>query len=370
MRRIFHIALVDLKIMFKDKIFFFFTLGFPLFFILIFGNLYKSDRPQVVSDLTIVNQDRGEWGTNLIEYIKNPDMGLNILKEIPSDYKRLLIIPNDFSERIKSRIPQKMIFKKNESANMEAASRVEMRIYQGIAKIITEMILISGDPSPPDTAYKNIVEIKAEYPPKSATVAISGFDHVIPGIMVQFILMMVLIYGGVMVMMDRNRGILERIMFSSVTYFQLWGGKLLGRFFLGILQALILIITGKLFFNLNLGNNLLALLVVLSFSFAVATLSILIGSILNKEDLIIGISILMANIFAALGGCWWPIEVVPQGIRTIAMISPAYWAMDAFHKIIFFGKGFPDILLNLVVFSAYSILFGFLSIKYFKIKDN
>jgi ABC-type multidrug transport system permease subunit len=370
MRRIFHIALVDLKIMFKDKIFFFWTLAFPLFFILIFGNLYQNDQTTVSSELTIVNQDKGKWGKTLIEYIKNPDMALSILEEAPSDYKRMLIIPADFSDKVESRIPQKLTFKKKEAASMEAASRVEMRIYQAIAKVITEMILLSGDKSLPHAGYKDIVGIKAEFPPQTIIKTPSGFDHVIPGTMVQFIMMMVLIYGGIMVMMDRNRGILERIMFSSVTYSQLWGGKFLGRFMIGILQALILIITGKLFFNLNLGNNVLALIVVVSFCFVIASLSILIGSIINKEDLIIGLSILIANIFAALGGCWWPIEVVPQSIKTIAMLTPAYWAMDAFHKIIFFGKGFSDIILNLVVFVAYSLLFTILSIKYFKIKHK
>jgi len=357
MSRVFHIALVDLKIMLKDKIFFFWTLAFPLFFILIFGNLYKNDQATVSSELAIVNKDKGKWSNTLLEYIKHNDITLKIHKVEPADFKQMLIIPADFSEKVETRTPQKLIFKKNEAASMKAASRVEMRIYQAIAKVITKMILLSGDKSPPHADYKDIVGIKAEFPPQTIMKTPSGFDHVIPGTMVQFIMMMVLIYGGIMVMMDRNRGILERIMFSSVTYSQLWGGKFLGRFMIGILQALILIITGKLFFNLNLGNNVLALIVVISFCFAIASLSILIGSIINKEDLIIGLSILIANIFAALGGCWWPIEVVPQSIKTIAMLTPSYWAMDAFHKIIFFGKGFSDIILNLLVFGVYSLIF-------------
>ncbi|MCK7462075.1 MAG: hypothetical protein MZU84_08450 [Sphingobacterium sp.] len=38
-----------------------------------------------------------------------------------------------------------------------------------------------------------------------------------------------------------------------------------------------------------------------------------IGSLCTKEDLIIGLAVLLANIFAGLGGCWWPIEIVPLG---------------------------------------------------------
>ena len=52
--------------------------------------------------------------------------------------------------------------------------------------------------------------------------------------------------------------------------------------------------------------------------------------------MIIGLAVLLANVFAALGGCWWPIEVVPAGVRQAGMVSPAWWAMDALHKLRFF----------------------------------
>jgi ABC-2 type transport system permease protein len=73
--------------------------------------------------------------------------------------------------------------------------------------------------------------------------------------------------------------------------------------------------------------------------------------------------------FAALGGCWWPAEIVPQAFRTLGMISPAYWAMDAFHKVIFFGKGFDAIMPNLLVLLAFTTVFMILALRFFKIKD-
>jgi ABC-2 type transport system permease protein len=91
--------------------------------------------------------------------------------------------------------------------------------------------------------------------------------------------------------------------------------------------------------------------------------------VLKKEDLIVGVSVLTANMFAALAGCWWPIEVVPQTFRTIGMISPAYWAMDVFHQVIFFNKGLTDILFNFIVLMGFTLVFTLLAIKFFKIKD-
>ena len=44
-------------------------------------------------------------------------------------------------------------------------------------------------------------------------------------------------------------------------------------------------------------------------------------------------------------------------------------ARHNYHKIIFFNKGFSDILINLMVFAGYTVIFTYLAIKFFKIRD-
>ncbi len=357
----------------RDKVFFVWTLLFPLVFIFIFGNLYWRDTGPAQAALMVLNHDRGQWGTYFIEKIKSPGIVLELIKEEPANYNSILVIPADFSAKIEAKTAQELVFKKYAKANVNAAAQVKTKIVQAIAKIITELIL-HGEADmtgffEKKSEFKNIIEIKSQYPEGTLTKTPSGFDHVIPGTLVQFMMMMVLIYGGISVMVDRRRGILSRILFSSASIPELWGGKFLGRLLMGLVQALILMVTGILFFRLNLGNYFLSLFNVLVFSIAVASLSIFIGSVFKKEDLIIGISVLLANLFAALGGCWWPLEVVPQTFKTIGMITPAYWAMDAFHQIIFFHKGLADILMNFIVLLGFTAIFTLLAIKFFKIKE-
>ncbi|MDQ1352109.1 MAG: transporter permease [Acidobacteriota bacterium] len=371
MKQIWHIAFIDIKRMVRDKTYFFWTLLFPLVFIFIFGNLFKGDTQPTVAALVVVNRDTGPWGAYFIEKIKAPGIDVQVKDKEPAEYSRILVIPEDFSKKITDKKVQQLVFKKNADANVQAAAQVETKIIQAIARTIAELILH------PDTAtfftqpqpFKDFIEIKAGFPENTLKKTPSGFDHVIPGTIVQFIMMMVMIYGGIVVMVDRQQGILSRVLFSSTSIGQLWGGKFLGRLVMGIIQAFILVIAGKLFFNLNLGNNFLSLLNVAVFSITIASLSIFIGSVLNKEDLIVGVSILLANTFAALGGCWWPIEIVPQTFRTLGMISPAYWAMDSFHKIIFFNGGFGDIGLNLIVLLGFALVFTFLAVRFFRIRD-
>jgi ABC-2 type transport system permease protein len=374
MKKIWHIASLDLKLTVRDRAFFFWFLVFPMFFILIFGNLYKSNPADKKTSLLILNQDKGRWGTYFIEKLKSPGIQLNVTTSTPKEYIRLLIIPADFSEKLAEKSAQELKFNKNTQTSMEAGAVAETKIVQAIVKLISELIIYGNrdissffDSHAP---FNDLVKVESRLPKDTVATVPSGFDHVIPGTMVQFIMMMVLIYGGITVMDDRKKGVLGRILFSATSFAELFGGKFLGRVLMGLLQAAILILTGKLFFHLNLGNILLSCLIIVIFTLAIACLSIFVGSVLHKEEVIVGVSVLAANMFAALGGCWWPAEIVPPAFRTLGMVSPAYWAMDAFHQVIFFGKGFGAILPNLLVLLAFTSVFMILALRFFKIREQ
>jgi len=374
LRRVIRIARNDFWIMVKDKAFFFWTLAFPIVFIVLFGLLYKAgDNTTPAAELTVVNQDQGRWGAYFLEKIKSPGITLKMAEAEPAEYNRLLILPQDFSAKIEAKKDQELAFKKREDASNEAAARVETRLFQAIARVLSELVLYGdGDIAKfldghPD--FKELVQVKSRFPEKTVTVVPSGFDHSIPGATVQFIMMMVMIYGGITVMEDRKKGIMSRMMFSPLSTGGLFWAKLLGRWSMGMAQALMLFIVGKIFFKLNLGNVPLSLLVIAVFSLAMASLSVFIGSLCRKEDMIIGLAVLLSNIFAALGGCWWPIEVVPPAVRQAGMVSPAYWAMDALHKLRFFQGDFAAILPNVGMLLVLTIILGTLSARFFKIRD-
>jgi len=373
-KRILRIAGNDLRIMVTDKAFFFWTLAFPVLFIVLFGLLYKeSDNAPSQAELTVVNMDQGRWGAYFLEKIKSPGVDVKMAETEPAEYNRLLILPPDFSAKIEARKDQALAFKKREDASVQAAARVETRLFQAIAQVLSELVLYGdGDPAKfldAHAEFKDLVTVKSRFPENTVTIVPSGFDHSIPGTTVQFIMMMVILYGGISVMEDRKKGIMSRMLFSPLSTGGLFQAKLLGRWLMGMMQALILFTVGKIFFKLNLGNIPLSLLVIAVFALSMAALSVFIGSLCAKEDLIIGVAVLIANVFAALGGCWWPIEVVPPAVRQAGMVSPAYWAMDALHKLRFFQGDFAAVAPHLGILLGLSAVLSLLAAKHFKIRD-
>jgi hypothetical protein len=48
------------------------------------------------------------------------------------------------------------------------------------------------------------------------------------------------------------------------------------------------------------------------------SLGVLVGSLTGAEDPVTGICVLASLLMAAIGGCWWPLEIGPMVIRTLA----------------------------------------------------
>jgi len=185
LKRILHVAGNDLRIMVGDKAFFFWTLAFPVLFIILFGLLYKAgDNAPSVAELTVVNRDEGRWGAYFIGKIEAPDIALKVVDAEPAAYSRLLVLPPDFSARVEARRAQALAFKKRTGASMAAAARVETGLYRAIARFLSELVLYGGGDLTKfldgHAEFRDIVRVESRFPPKTVTVVPSGFDHSIP----------------------------------------------------------------------------------------------------------------------------------------------------------------------------------------------
>jgi len=60
---------------------------------------------------------------------------------------------------------------------------------------------------------------------------------------------------------------------------------------------------------------------------------------------------------AALGGAWWPLDIVPDWMQVVGRFSPISWAMDGFHDIITRGLGVTAVLPEAGVLLAFTAVF-------------
>jgi ABC-2 type transport system permease protein len=151
-----------------------------------------------------------------------------------------------------------------------------------------------------------------------------------------------------------------------VSRVQLLGGKILGRFILGLLQYVAVFAVG-IVVGLNFGGDLLALfLTMVIFTLAVTSLSLTLGTRVKSEEQAAGLTNLLGLTLAPLGGAWWPLEIVPEFMRTIGHVSPIAWAMDAYRSLIFENGDLSTILVPLAVLLGFSVVCFGVGVRWFK----
>src|SRR5690606_2572942 len=69
---------------------------------------------------------------------------------------------------------------------------------------------------------------------------------------------------------------------------------------------------------------------------------------------------------APLGGAWWPLEIVPAFMQTLAFITPIGWVMDGFAELVFYNGTLADVLLNIAVLCAATVVLFVLAVMRFK----
>jgi ABC-2 type transport system permease protein len=369
------IALNDLKISFKDKMFFFWLLAFPIFFSVIFGFAFQEPAPQNRKvTLNIVDNDKSFLSQAMIDELRDEKYMVTLLDNQEDTSVRALIIPENFSRDILAGEKTELILQKEEGSNIEASQAASSHIFKAVIKILAKIISINPQNEEElvqkydQHRFERLITLRSELGGKLQTIP-SGFNHSIPAITVMFILFTVFMYGGISLLEERNKGQLERTYLSPATFSSIIAGKWIGRLLLGMLQFVVLFAAGKMVFNIYLGNSLLSLfLVALLLCGTAAGMSILFGSIFRKIEVLIIFNILVANIMAAFGGCWWPIEIVSPTIRKVSFAFPTGWAMDAFHKLIFFGQGFQALIPHILVLMGFTMAFLLLSIQFFNLR--
>jgi ABC-type multidrug transport system permease subunit len=123
----------------------------------------------------------------------------------------------------------------------------------------------------------------------------------------------------------------------------------------------------SLLFHLNWGADLpMVLLVLLAWGALCASLGMWFGSVVRTHGQAIGIGVLAANVLAALGGCWWPIEIAPRWMQTLANLLPTGWTMNAMHQLVSFRAGAASALGSLAALGVAAVVVGWLGARRFR----
>jgi ABC-2 type transport system permease protein len=259
----------------------------------------------------------------------------------------------------------------SEQYNLAAAAQVVRAMVRVVGRLAA-----AGPPAPGDPgglATRQTYAALAERPPQVSVEVTtaggghpvpSGFAQSVPGMLTMCVLMMTLIYGAVFLTVEKRQGMIRRQDTLPLSHAALFTGKLAGRLLIAGAQAALLLAAGRLLFGVSLGSSPAGLALLLgAYVLAVAAMSTFLGAVLSTPEQASAVGWVASMVLAALGGCWWPSEVMPRWLWTAAHALPTPWAMDGFHALLSFGHGVEAVLAPAAALAGFAALFTALGFR-------
>jgi ABC-2 type transport system permease protein len=387
MNRTWRIAGKELLQTGRDRLAFLFTLVLPVIFTVVLGILIGgaqegADRLPVA----IVNLDNSPSAAQLLDKLEtSPLLQPEIMAEdevdeavLDQEVAAAFVIPAGFGLAIEQGRPASVSLIRVETST--GGQSVRTAVDQAISELNVSMLAAAAtaeqvsvktgtvlDESLLDSARSAVDSYLAS---PAATVEAteagglsienaSGFDLSSSGALVNWVLFSLLtVATGIA--WERRRGLLRRLSAVGVHGTEIISGKMVAMVIITFVQQALLILLGQLAFGVDYFNSPLALfMTMISLSVLAASVGLLISSVFRSEQAIVATTVISAQLLAALGGAWFPLEITSASFSRVAHFLPTAWVMDSLHGIILKDWGVAEVLFPLaIVWIWVVVLFG------------
>jgi ABC-2 type transport system permease protein len=207
--------------------------------------------------------------------------------------------------------------------------------------------------SAPDTQNSPAVRLVIVQPSNfTAAKTPDTYQQTIPGYTVMFVFFLIGTISSSMID-ERRQGTFRRLLAMPVSKTAIVGGKLLSTLLIGLIQVAILFGVGVLVFHMDLGREYLGLALL---SIALVACAVSIGLAASTTQ-IGGVLVPMLIVAALLGGCMFPIDLMPPFLRVVSYAVPHRWALQGFQNLIVRGQGLLQVLPQIGVLLAFTLVF-------------
>jgi ABC-2 type transport system permease protein len=405
MKKVLYIAWKDLLHLLHDPAALLLTLGTPFALTLVIAFAFGGSGNSSLQDIriTLVNQDRGEFGQALVDVFNSAELAdllepsevdsFEIAREAVENGEMVVavLIPAEFSQAILPFDGSSNLSADRPAANVEiyadpaapistgvVRSIVEEylnRLYAGVAGAqvsITQMIQTGRlAPEQAQAVGEQIGTRAAESTVKTSLIVLkstiadvesenSGFnwlEYSAPSMAILF-LMFTVTTGGRKILAEREAGTLPRLLTTPTTSAQVLGGKVLGIFTTGFFQMSVLFVASLLLLRVSWGPLELVLPLIIFVVLAATSWSILIAALSKTPGQANSLGTAITLVFAILSGNFFPRQVMPDWLFQLGKITPNAWGLDGF-EVIRAGEAWAGLTPILVALLGMSVvLFG------------
>lgn len=347
----------------------------PIAFSLFFGSLF-SQNGSTEWPVAIVTEDSSKLAWDIVDDLKsNEQLRVSVVtheqaKELVSKREvfAAFILPRDISAKV-SKQPIEVVVWREDQSNLYIA--LKQQVTRSVRRVTAASVVaaIVGE----DAAYSAALEefraekasVKVE-PISHETASISNIAVVGLGMTIMFLMMSAVISTGV-VLEERQKGTWRRLLAAPVLRLEVLLGYLLGFFVVALLQFGVLAVVQHYLFKVTWGNLMLLIPFASLFLICAISIGLAIAGMVRTFQQQSTVASLVMTASGMLSGIFWPVEIMPQIMQTIAQGMPQYWALQGFQSIMLRGQSASGLLAPALVLSGMTVVFlafGILRVKY------
>ncbi|MFI6559480.1 ABC transporter permease [Streptomyces sp. NPDC050534] len=182
-----------------------------------------------------------------------------------------------------------------------------------------------------------------------------GYSYSTPTMLVLFVFINALA-GGAAIVQTRRTGVYTRALAAPVSARMLVAGETIAYFLLALLQSVLIVGIGALAFDVAWGDPLAAGVLVTVWALVGTGAGVLAGAVFRTPEQVHSVGPALGIGLGMLGGCMWPLALVPGWLRAMGHAVPQAWAVDAWTTLLSRNGDLGAIMRDLVVLTGFAVV--------------
>jgi ABC-2 type transport system permease protein len=352
------LTVANIKSFTRDRAALFWTLAFPLIFVFLFGSIFSGGSNE--QSIGFADEDRSAHSAELktiLETQPNIKLVEATEDELVAQMKdgqlaAVLVVPSGYGATIDSKAGTATITVYTDPSQA-AAQAATFQLVGGALAAVNQ----AASGQPPAVTFA---------PQAVQTQDLSFISYLVPSIL-GMSLMQLGVFAAIPLVADRQKLILKRLQATPLRRWQLVGSNVLMRLLIAIVQTAIIVGVGSAVFNVQVaGSWLLIGAFVLLGSLTFIALGYVIASFASSEEAANGMTSVVQFPLMFLSGTFFPIDAMPDALRTVARAMPLTYLGDALRQVMVNGTPFSPLWICFAVLVGWLVVCFGIAARFFR----